>query len=327
MAGQLSKTLKPWVRPWNLEKFDNLFNRDERYFSILLKGALSWFNENMMMYNKPINHFIFTTGSSYMYIESNGYDFKWNETTGEDWMYMQLPRCVVELGSLRIPTEELTSPYSRGTYERMNGDVIQSFNAQIRRLPVELELTFRYYFSNFNECLIFLQEAMDKLLFQKFFRIAYLGETIRCSIEPPQDFNIQISPIDMTSSDPRQRTIELSMKINSNYPLIDENTEIPTDRIITSFSTGTNFSEWSKSHPIFLFDNNHNKVKIHYNENDEFVDENDNVIDELYDEFGELLTKKEIFKLFNFSGIPLESTIFNGTVDNTSDKVESKIVD
>ena len=47
-----------WIRPWNLEKFDNIYNRDERYFSILMKGLLSWLNRNVIMYNKPILHFV-----------------------------------------------------------------------------------------------------------------------------------------------------------------------------------------------------------------------------------------------------------------------------
>lgn len=52
------------------------------------------------MYDDPINHFIFNTGSAYMYIESDGYEFKWSETTGEDKMYMHLPRCVCEINDI-----------------------------------------------------------------------------------------------------------------------------------------------------------------------------------------------------------------------------------
>lgn len=334
MAGELKSIMNPWIRPWNIEKFDDLFNRDERYFAVLLKGVLAWFNENIIMYNKPIKHFIFTTGSSYMYIESNGYDFKWNETTGEDWMYMELPRCVIEMNSLRVPTEELSSPYARGTYERQNGNAIQSFNAQIRRLPIELDLTFRYYFSNFNEYIVFLQEALDKLLFQKFFRIAYLGESIRCSIEMPQDFNVQINPIDMTSTDPRQRTIELSIKINSNYPLVDEKTEIPVDRVIKYFSTGINFFQWTAQHPIFVYDKDGNKIEVHYTYdeddnndshdiNDEqhsgvLVDSEGNVVDQAYDEFGDPIPESELNQMFNYK-IPEHSTLFAGDISNTTD--------
>ena len=100
-----------WIRPWNTEKFDDLYNRDERFFAILMKGLLSWLNENIVLYNKGINHFIFNTGSSYMYIESNGYQFSLSETSGEDWIYMKMPRCVMNIDSIDIPREELSNPY------------------------------------------------------------------------------------------------------------------------------------------------------------------------------------------------------------------------
>ena len=94
MDNVFNRDKEPWIRPWNEEKFDDLYNRDERFFALVIKGLLSWLNRIIVMYNKPINHFIFTTGSSYLYIESNGYEYSVNETTGEDTMYMILPRCL-----------------------------------------------------------------------------------------------------------------------------------------------------------------------------------------------------------------------------------------
>ena len=114
----VNKDIDKWIRPWELEKFDDLYNRDERFFAILVKGLLSWLNRNIVLYNKSINHFIFNTGSSYMYVESNGYEYVWCETTGEDQIYMHMPRCLVELGSIDILLEELSQPFSRGNYER-----------------------------------------------------------------------------------------------------------------------------------------------------------------------------------------------------------------
>ena len=70
-----------WKHPWQLEKFDNIYNKDERFFSILVKGLIAWFNKNVVLYNKPIKHFIFSTGSSYMYVEANGYEFILSETS------------------------------------------------------------------------------------------------------------------------------------------------------------------------------------------------------------------------------------------------------
>ena len=36
-----------WIRPWDIEKFDELSDRDERFFSLVTKGLLSYLN------NKP----------------------------------------------------------------------------------------------------------------------------------------------------------------------------------------------------------------------------------------------------------------------------------
>ena len=229
-----------WVRPWELEKFDDIYNRDERFFAILIKGTLSWLNRNIILYNKPINHFIFNTGSSYMYIESNGYDYAWCETTGEDTMYMHLPRCIVEIGDINVVMAELTQPFSRGVYERHSGEFIKGYNADIRRLPIELTLNLKYYLSNFNESIVLAQELIDKILFQKYFSITYLGQIIECSIEYAENITIQINQIDMEAPDPRQKTIEISVKICSNYPLINTSSETKSGNIISKFSYNLN---------------------------------------------------------------------------------------
>ena len=213
MEKVFNREKEPWIRPWNQEKFDNLYNRDERFFSIIVKGLISWLNRNIVLYNQSINHFIFNTGSSYLYMESNGYEYNLSETTGEDTMYMKLPRCIIEIADLSFPMEELTSPYARGNYERQSGNQLQGYNAEIRRLPIELTINMKYYLSNFNETLILLQELVDKLIFQQYFSVIYLGQIINCSIEFPGSVNPEINKIDMSSPDPNQRNITLDVKI------------------------------------------------------------------------------------------------------------------
>ena len=229
-----------WIRPWNIEKFDDLYNRDERFFSILIKGMLSWLTTNLVLYDKPINHFIFNTGSSYMYIESNGYQFSMNETSGEDQMYMKMPRCVIEIGDINIPTEELSAPYVRGIYERRDGNEIKGYNAQMRRLPIELSVSAKYVLSNFNESMILIQELIDKVAWQQYFNIVYLGQIINCSIELDSTYRIEVNKIDMTSPDTNQKTVEIQYKVCSNYPCIDETTEIENKHVIESFRNDVN---------------------------------------------------------------------------------------
>lgn len=235
MENVFNREKEQWIRPWMTDKFDDLYNRDERFFSIVIKGLLSWLNRNIVLYNKSINHFIFNTGSSYLYMESNGYEFNLSETTGEDTMYMTLPRCLVEISDISFPMEELTSPYARGNYERRTGNMLCGYNAEIRRLPIELDLNLKYYLSNFNETIILLQELIDKIIFQKYYKINYLGQVIQCSIEFPGNTTPELNKIDMSSPDPNQRNITLSIKICTNYPIINERTEIPTDKVIIAY--------------------------------------------------------------------------------------------
>lgn len=225
-----------WKRPWNLKTFDNLYDRDDRFFAIILKGTLAWLNKNILMYDEPIQHFIYNTGSSYMYIESNGYEFSWNETTGEDQMYMKLPRCICNLENISIPLEELTSPFSMGNYERLSSDnTIKGYVAEIRRIPIQLNLSLDYYLSNFNESIILIQELIDKILFQKYFKVIYLGNELQCSIEFPQDFNIELNKVDMTSPEINQKHINIKLNIETNYPQINLRTEILQSKVIADY--------------------------------------------------------------------------------------------
>ncbi len=237
MQNLINKEVDFWERPWNKEKFDDLYDRDERFFALVIKGALSWLNSNLLMYNRPIRHFIFNTGSSYLYLENNGYEYTWCETTGENLMYMETPRCLVKIGSFNIPLEELTAPYVRGEYERISnasdakGQIV-AYNAEMQRLPVEFTLNLNYVFSTFNEAIIFTQELMENVLFQQYFDIIYLGQIIKCSIEINADTNIELQEVDLASQDVNQRTMSFDIKITTNLPIINTKTECRSSNII-----------------------------------------------------------------------------------------------
>ena len=233
-----------WIRPWNIEKFDSLSNKDERFFSIVIKGALSWLTRNIILYNKPVKHFIYNTGSSIMYVETNGYEMSLNETTGEDQIYMSRPRCIVNIGDINIEKSELTQPHIRGVYEREvkyeTGTNIQGFNAEIRRIPITIQLNLNYVLSSFNESIVLTEELISKFLFQQYFNVVYLGQNIMCSLEIPESFHIETNKIDMTSTETNQKNISCSINLCCNYPRINEKTEIPNEKVIMDFKYNLN---------------------------------------------------------------------------------------
>ena len=234
-----------WKHPWQLEKFDNIYNKDERFFSILVKGLIAWFNKNIVLYNKPIKHFIFSTGSSYMYVEANGYEFILSETSGGDWIYMEMPRCIIEISDISFNTESLTNCFSRGEYERYDDETnsISGYNAEIMRVPIEMNLQFKYVLSNFNEAIVLLQEIIDKFIYQKFFTIIYLGQKIRCGIEFPTSEQLELNKIDMSSNETNQKVLQFDIKLTTNYPAINERTEVSNANVIDSTKFDVNLLE------------------------------------------------------------------------------------
>ena len=234
-----------WKHPWQLEKFDNIYNKDERFFSILVKGLIAWFNKNVVLYNKPIKHFIFSTGSSYMYVEANGYEFILSETSGTDWIYMEMPRCIIEISDISFNTESLTNCFSRGEYERYDDETnsISGYNAEIMRVPIEMNLQFKYVLSNFNETIVLLQEIIDKFIYQKFFTIIYLGQKIRCGIEFPTSEQLELNKIDMSSNETNQKVLQFDIKLTTNYPAINERTEVSNANVIDSTKFDVNLLE------------------------------------------------------------------------------------
>jgi hypothetical protein len=88
-----------------------------------------------------------------------------------------------------------------------------------------------------NEGLILIQELFDKLVFQKYFNIIYLGQKILCSIEFPQSNKIEINKIDMTSVETNQKNVNLDLKICTNYPIINTVSEISGTELFESFGS------------------------------------------------------------------------------------------
>ena len=242
MDNIVKKDIDVWVKPWDKQTQENIFDRDDRFFAIVTKGILAFLNKNVILNGKNVNHFVLHTGSTYLYLEQNNYSFSLCETTGENYMYNKRPRGVVVLNDINIPFEELTNGYVRGTYERISSltNEIKSYNAEIKRMPMEISFNLTYVLSTFSESIILIQELIDKLVFQKYFNIVYLGQKIMCSIEFPQNFKVEFNKPDLASNEPNQKTVVLDLKLVTNYPCINVQTEVCADRSISSFMMNIN---------------------------------------------------------------------------------------
>jgi hypothetical protein len=104
-----------------------------------------------------------------------------------------------------------------------------------------MEIQLNYVFSNFNEAIIFVQELFEKIVFQKYFNIVYLGQTIQCSIEIEGNTQIQVNELDLSSAEPNRRTMEFNIKVCTNLPIIYKVSESSANLVINStFTSNSN---------------------------------------------------------------------------------------
>jgi hypothetical protein len=204
-------------------------NNQELFMSTLFKALLHNLNHQMMLRDKNIPHFILNTGDDIMWLENKGQDNSKEpyQVSNEDYIYNSVPRCMVNLGGIEVLEDQITSPYSRGEFEISDDDILQSFSAEFRRMPLKFSVTLKYYLDSFTDVLSVTQYIITKLLFIRTFKFDYLGQIIEASYKVPTSFdNEKNITFDGGTTEQKLRTIELTLDVETNMPVYDERTTI-----------------------------------------------------------------------------------------------------
>ena len=233
-------------------------NNQELFFTTLIRGFVYDINKSIKVRNKLIPHYILNTGDDIMYLEIKGQDHSKEplETVNEDFVYSQIPRCILQPEGMNIPTDQLTSPYSYGVFHVEWDDIIYAFRAEFRRIPINFTVSLKYYFDNFTDALATTQQIITKLSFINTFSIVYLGQTIPCSYKIPDDFTTEkMIEFDGLTTDNRSRTLSLELSIESNLPVIYSDTTVPSDLFIRQASPSiSQFEEITDVHQNTTFE-------------------------------------------------------------------------
>lgn len=202
-------------------------NNNQLFFSTLIKGLMVDLRSFMKIRGIPVPHMIINTGDDTMWLLEKDYDHSKEpcEVTNEQYVYNIVPRCVVSLGAIDMVPDQLTSPYSRGNFQYDSGTELFTLSAEFRRMPVKINVTLKYLLDSFTDALEMLQHVVTKLAFIRTFKIVYLGQTISCSYKIPESYQdehqVELSG-DTTES--RDRTIELSLEVETNIPVFSPGT-------------------------------------------------------------------------------------------------------
>jgi hypothetical protein len=184
---------------------------------------------------------ILHTGDDRMWIEVKGYDASIEPLTisNENNAYSIIPRCIVNPANIDMEVGQLTSPYSIGSlqYTVNDGDDagVYMLSGEFRRVPLKLSVELKYQTESYTDMLELIQYIITQLLFIRTFDIVYMGQKIKCSYKIPENFSEEHTmEIDGATSDSRLHSLNLSIEVETNIPVFNNKTIVPTTIITTT---------------------------------------------------------------------------------------------
>lgn len=235
-------------------------NNQSLFFSILIKGLLYDLNRHIHIRGNSVPHYILNTGDATMYLEIKGHDHSKEpvEQTNEDYIYTVTPRSVLTPKGITLETDQLTSPYSRGSFQYETDDTIGTFVGEFRRIPFKMSFDLEYITDSFTDYLELIQQIITKMAFIRTFKVVYLGQTITCSYNIPDNFEGEHTiDFDLNTTDDRRHKLQLSIDVETNMPVFSEETCMSADSYIKNVNIET-------SHDLKIFPSGELEKGINY---------------------------------------------------------------
>lgn len=210
-------------------------NSHQPFFSKLIKALMLNLTEQITVRGESVPHMILNTGDDTMWLLEKDYDFSKEpyENTNEQYIYNVIPRCTINVGSIDTVPDQLTNPYSRGYFQYESDDVIKTFSAEVRRMPVKINMELKYYTDSFADMLELTQHVVTKLAYIRTFKFVYMGQTIRASYKIPEAFDGEhLADLDGTTTENKNRIITMSLEVESTLPIYAEQTVVEAGNVI-----------------------------------------------------------------------------------------------
>lgn len=210
-------------------------NNQELFFSALIKGLMLRLDDDISIRGIAVPHLIVHTGSDALYLERKGYDnsIEPQQLSNEDYIYNVVPRCIVTPKGIDLVPDQLTNPYSMGQFQYEGDEEIINLTAEFRRMPVKLNVELKYLTDSYRDLLELTQQILTKLSFIRTYYITYMGQTIQCSYRIPDSIGGEyVTELSGDSTDSKNKTMDLTIEVESNLPIISPRTVMSADKLI-----------------------------------------------------------------------------------------------
>lgn len=211
-------------------------NLTEPFFNYLIRAVvaeLSSVTHTKIGTNEVDVPFVFM-GDDEMWCMAKGHDVN-DPLSNESWIYQQVPRCMVKLGSISIPGDQLSSPYTRGYVSVDDSESSMMFTGQFRRMPIQTSLNLNFALPSITSSFYLLQSLCTTIPLTRYTSFVYMGQVIDVRIYLPLEQSVTIdSDLDGTSTSTRNKSVSVDVTVESNLPIYFSETLEPVKHIAST---------------------------------------------------------------------------------------------
>lgn len=215
-------------------------NNRSVFLASVVRGLILSLNSYVKIRNKPVHHEICNTGDDTVWVINKGQDYSIepHEVSNENYQYEAIPHCHLTIGSIDTQSDRLTSPYARGEFQIEYGEGLYTMSAECRRMPLRIGMALRYEVDSYRDLLELMQVVISDMAYVRTYKISYLGQIILCSYKIPEAYNGEhMSEMDGTTTDSKNRILELQLEVETNFPSFNKRTVVGDSKVLISAST------------------------------------------------------------------------------------------
>lgn len=179
------------------------------FFKVAITAFIEDLRRNIRMFKNDIPVYVFNTGDQLLTDE-------WVSSQGQE-----VPRLVLDIDSLSIEPDQLTSPYQRGSFVINSDKQDIGYTSYLRRIPISYSIPMKLVLSNIIECLKW-QEVLLLLLYKNnVYHFQYYKKDNRGVYRFPEDTDVERNVEFGFDDSRRYRTLNFTIQIDLQYPAFD----------------------------------------------------------------------------------------------------------
>lgn len=212
-------------------------NNQTLFFGAFIKGLILKLNKDITIRKKPVPTFILHTGDDTMYLDVKGQDasIEPGEISNEKYVYNAIPRCIVQPKNVDILSDQVSSPYAKGSLQLTHDGSLYTLVGEMRRYPLKMTFDLTYYLDNYTDSLELIQQIISKLTFIQTYKISYMGQEILCSYAVPTQLSEEhLMTLEGTTTERKDRKIAISLEVETNYPVWQNRTIVSASQWISN---------------------------------------------------------------------------------------------